>query len=1148
MATQVSQTADRVSNKYELYIDNELEKTRGRIKFVDLCTGLFTMFGWALATLLVFAVIDGWIWPLGLAGRITALAILVAGLLAIGSWFVLPLLLRKINPQYAARMIEKSKPRFKNSLLNYLWVKASGQDVNRSVAGAISHRAATDLSDVSASESVDQSRLIRAGFIVVALAVAVIGYAMMSPKSPLPTFARVLNPFSDVSRPAIARVVSVTPGDAKVYFGDALHVEAEIKGRHEAGDVRLIFSTDDGQYIDSQIGMLALSNRKYTCELKTASTGIQQDLKYKVIVLDGESRWYTVKVLPQPAVSIESIEIRPPEYTGLPDRVITTTGEVSSVEGAKVLISAVTNMSAKTAHIEFLRPEKAGDLNSLKVVKSHPIDIRDKKLLGIFHLTLNADRDAPSFTHYQLRFSTAEGDYNQKPNTYPVKITPDIAPQVEFVDPRNSEVSLPVNGSLNVQIEAMDIDYEISSVDLQIDNRGLKILGHSFPLPPKKDLQRVNASYWLVPEQLGLKPGDQAIMFASASDNRHSPYSGLIDPNTSKTESVTITITEPDSRIDEQKRDREIEQDKQQQEREQQEQQDNQDQDNGNQDAQEQAGQEGEEGQEQDQTGDGSGGSEQQSEDSQTNQEDSTGNDTEGEMDSDGQESGNEENQASDDQNQSEQSGSEGEEQGTQQSDGSGNTENEGTSQQQENSGNPSGAQNSGGENQNQSNQDSQGSGGSEGQEQAENSGNDNSESQEQGSENGGKSTGDDGQQQDGDPDGTGGQEDQNLQSGSRISEDSTDGERFEELEKYLAEKEKQQQSEENSQSSDGDQTEPVEENNSEEGSEQSDSEGSEQSGSEQSGSEGSEQSGSEGSEQSGSESGSEGSEQSGSEGSEQSGSEGSEQSGSEGSEQSGSEGSEQSGSEGSEQSGSEGSEQTGSEGSEQSGSEGSEQSGSEGSEQSGSEGSEQSGSEGSEQSGSEGSSQTGSQSHSGSEGSASGSGSDGSTQEGEGSEGNQRNQSGDGAENQRPGNAANPNGVGQSNFETAEQEKANLDFTKKATDLVLDDLRNQANNPDQELLDRMNWTQEDLRDFLNRWEKMRDAADKGSLKDKKRFESALKSLGLRPGGTTSRDVQSSRDQEFGLSEEGAINRPTSEWAEQFNAFMKLRNQVERNR
>ena len=119
--------------------------------------------------------------------------------------------------------------------------------------------------------------------------------------------------------------------------------------------------------------------------------------------------------------------------------------------------------------------------------------------------------------------------------------------------------------------------------------------------------------------------------------------------------------------------------------------------------------------------------------------------------------------------------------------------------------------------------------------------------------------------------------------------------------------------------------------------------------------------------------------------------------------------------------------------------------------------------------------------------------------------------------------------------------DQADLEHARQATDLVLNRLREQQFNPDAELLRQMNWTQEDLAKFVQRWEQMKQKAGMGDRAAQQDYENALLSLGLTPGGK-GRDLEVDRDQLFGLREDGAVNRAPGEFMEDFNAFLKSRN------
>ncbi len=80
--------------------------------------------------------------------------------------------------------------------------------------------------------------------------------------------------------------------------------------------------------------------------------------------------------------------------------------------------------------------------------------------------------------------------------------------------------------------------------------------------------------------------------------------------------------------------------------------------------------------------------------------------------------------------------------------------------------------------------------------------------------------------------------------------------------------------------------------------------------------------------------------------------------------------------------------------------------------------------------------------------------------------------------------------------------EDANLEYTQRVTNLVLEYLEDQLKNePNPELLKELGWTKDDLRAFAEKWKKMSEqgqAAEKGEP-DFEAWKEALKSIGLTP-------------------------------------------------
>ncbi len=480
----------------------------------------------------------------------------------------MPLLVKKINADYAAKMIEEAKPSFKNSLLNYVSLRRQNKTVNPAVFDAVSRQAATDLASVPSDATVDRSKLIKLGFVLIGLLAFTVGYKMLSPKDPLQTFGRILSPNAKIAKPAVVRISDVLPGDTKVFFGDQLEVTAVVRGQHNPQDVVVEYSTIDGQLIDQRIPMVPEEvTGRYRANLSVAQNGIRQSLNYRVVARDGSSPDFEVLVQPNPTIAVESLVLTPPAYTKLPVRTLQGQGSIDVIEGTEVAIHAVANLPIKMAYIELLDeigdPELSnGDLageRNYQVIR--PIEMKSEGQSAVVRIVaqLNASRKKPVATHYRLKFISDDDNRNQTPNIYPIRIKPDLAPEVMIVNPPGPDVYVAENGTVAIDVEANDLDFEISAVDLHIDHQGAQLVEKNLALNSNNGNQRVTARFLLKPDQLRLQAGDKAIFFATASDNRTSPQSGQPDPNISRTENFTLTVTEreqqPESQSDDEGQD-----------------------------------------------------------------------------------------------------------------------------------------------------------------------------------------------------------------------------------------------------------------------------------------------------------------------------------------------------------------------------------------------------------------------------------------------------------------------------------------------------------------------------------------------------------------------------------------------------------------
>ena len=244
--TQPAPELAPAGNSFDEFVSRRLKRASSQVKIVDLAAGLLLVATVVLGVLLTVCIVDAWIVSLGRWMRVAVLLGLVVFFLAVLVRSIAPLLLRQINPAYAARMIEQSEPKFKNSLLNYVYMRTRPHLESRRIFAAVGEKAAQDLSGVSIENAIDRTRLIQVGFALVGVTLAGGMYKLLSPKDPFATITRVVAPFSDIQSPSRVRVLNVDPGSAEIFFGDSLLVTTDIRGAGKSTPVVLVYSTADG--------------------------------------------------------------------------------------------------------------------------------------------------------------------------------------------------------------------------------------------------------------------------------------------------------------------------------------------------------------------------------------------------------------------------------------------------------------------------------------------------------------------------------------------------------------------------------------------------------------------------------------------------------------------------------------------------------------------------------------------------------------------------------------------------------------------------------------------------------------------------------------------------------------------------------------
>lgn len=500
----------------ERFVDEQIRRTRRALKVVDFVAGAITLTIGVLATLLTLAILEHWVVPGGW-NTITR-AVLFTAFVAGAAWYAWrifwPLLSKPINPAFAAQTIEQSSPTLKNSLLNLLLLRQRRRQISRQVYQAIEQQAAQRLAQVPIDSVIDRSSILRLGYVLVAVVAVCALYRVLSPKDPLASVGRVLMPWADIPVPSRVQIVNVTPGDTSAARGEQLVVTAEILGASPDEPVRLRYSAADEQVVDQEVPMtpqeggLRFEGRLPGRAALGGSGGIQSDLTYWIEAGDARSASYDVKVFSQPTLVVEKIRYEYPIYTRYAPREVENTGDISAVEGTNVTITAVANQPIESAYIDF----DADGRHDL-LMKSE-----DRTATVSFPLELAKDRRTPRYHSYALRYTTREGRKNPSPPTYRIDVEQDYSPEIQLLAPTEETIDVALSDEVTIEVEARDPDYAVRNVAILGEVNGERVLKRS--LLAEDRTGRFVGNTKIVPEDLNLKPGDVLEYWGAAADNR----------------------------------------------------------------------------------------------------------------------------------------------------------------------------------------------------------------------------------------------------------------------------------------------------------------------------------------------------------------------------------------------------------------------------------------------------------------------------------------------------------------------------------------------------------------------------------------------------------------------------------------------------
>ena len=533
------------SATYEALIDQRLRSTCRQVKGVDLASGIMTLAVVLLGYLFVAAIVDHWVFSggLGFLGRLVLFLGLVSLTVILLTRGLLRPLMYRINPIFAAQTVEQARPSLKNGLVNLLFLRAErarvpADSLSRRIYQCLQQNTATEISEISAETVVDRSHLIRLGYALAGILAVAALYLVLSPKNPLTSFGRIALPWAEIAPPTRVTIEDVRPKDVEQYRGQTLAVSAKLDGLGPDEEVLLYYTTTDGRSVDQAVPMrLPEGKHRHECQLPPGKLGLQQDLRYYLAAGDCRTPDYSVEVLVVPTILVDSVRFEYPAYTGMEPRE-QRGGDIRDLEGALVTIRATANDQIAKAAIEI-------DWDPRKPVR---MTASGSQATGRF--TLAVAPDDPNQTEYrssyQLRFEEAasgENRENPEPIRHRIEVIADRVPEVRFIDPPPDESQLPVNATLTLTVLAEDPDFALRRVVLRAQCEGKSLLiGPLVDLPKPQPGREgpVETAYSFQPLELGLEPNDRVTYWAEADDNKEPVH------NRSQTVRRMITITDDD--------------------------------------------------------------------------------------------------------------------------------------------------------------------------------------------------------------------------------------------------------------------------------------------------------------------------------------------------------------------------------------------------------------------------------------------------------------------------------------------------------------------------------------------------------------------------------------------------------------------------
>jgi flagellar biosynthesis GTPase FlhF len=460
---------DKPADQHDLYVERQLDRTGRRVRFIDLAAALFGLAAAGLAFAAATMLLDRALHLSSFTRFVSLLLFLGAAGVFVAYGVVRPLRWR-VNPRYAARLLEDTIDSDRNHVVN--WVDLRGVKLPGVIKSSLRERAAKDLAQTDPDRAVSARRAYVAGgafglaFVVFLSLIFVFGLSLFGS-----LFARAVVPFGRDGAVTRTHVSIVRPegGDAVVTMGKEVTIVAKVTGRVPAARAKdapcLLYRRDESEPYRQRYMQPVEGSSEWAATVAPGDVG--EGFFYKVTAGDAETPEHRVTTRPRPLIQFFRVTYHHRPYVNRAAR-LESSRKLEALEGTEAEITIWATRDVASGRLLFAQEfDEKGDV-SVHADAPQPGEVRGEPVPDEPR-ALRFRAPLWKTCKYRIEFATPEAvtDAEERyadARPEDVIVIPDDPPKVKITAPAKN-VSLPADGHLEIEGVASD-DVGVARVEL----------------------------------------------------------------------------------------------------------------------------------------------------------------------------------------------------------------------------------------------------------------------------------------------------------------------------------------------------------------------------------------------------------------------------------------------------------------------------------------------------------------------------------------------------------------------------------------------------------------------------------------------------------------------------------------------------------